>query len=334
MKRKIKLIAIDNRYKESAYPYQCIFDEALKTYRTGQHIDTNDPSTRNNLTVEEMTGEVQLSEEKRKRFPYVLNPLPQINFYNNQEFDLSTDESGNVLNPRDAALVKLLKEHGYMVAHSREQVVPKKHYFYIKDDIYEAEQRVTKSDKTYQAEKFIREDVDEDGLRDIGMVLAYKVKDFRYSPDGETSDLLLKDKIIELCKNNPEKVLECKQPGTADDIYVLKLSLHGFITRRGTDFYDGSKFIGKDLEDVKKFMSLEENTALVSKWNRLLAEKEGRKPDVEKFKGTEKDEMYEKIKDKTLPNLRRYAGMKGFPKDEWDDISSEEDMIKYMVSKV
>jgi hypothetical protein len=333
MKRKVKLIAVDNRYKETAYPYQCVFDEALKTYRTGQHIDNSDPKTRDNLTVEEMTGEVQLSEEKRKRFPYVINPLPQINFYNNQEFDLSTDESGKHLNPRDAALVNLLKKHGYMVAVTREEVIPKRHMFYIKDDIYEAEQRVSKSDKAYQAEKYIREELKGDGLRDVGMVLAYKVKDFRYNPDTE-SDLMLKDKIIELCKTKPEKVLECKQPGTNDDIYVLKLSLHNFITRRGTDFYDGSKFIGKDLDDVKKFMNLEENTALVSKWNRLLAEKEGRVTDTTQYKGTEKEEMYEKIKDKTMPNLRRYAGLKQFPKDEWDSISSEEEMIKYMLSKV
>ncbi len=334
MKRTVKLIAVDNRYKESSYPYRCVYDDKLAAYRTGQHIDPGKPGMMNNLTTDEMTGAATLSEEKRKRFPFVINPLHSIQFYNGQEFDLSLDDKGNPVNYKDYSYEKLLREEGWMVAPSAGAVVPKKHYFYLKDDVFEATERITKADQQYEAERFVREEVHKDGLGDIGLLLSYKVKNFMYDPATMT-ELMLKDKIIQLCKDEPQKVLECKEAGAKDDIYVLKLALHNIITRRGTDFYDGSKFIGKDIPSVQKFMQLEENTSLVSKWNRLLAEKEGRieKPVEPEAEVSEKDRVYEKIKSKTLPDLRRWAGQKKFPKDEWDNIESDEEMIKYILSK-
>ncbi len=339
MKRVVKLIAVDNRYKGSTYPFIPVYDIGLGTYRTGQHIDPKDPDTLGNLTLEEMTGKKELSPEKRKKFPYVIDPKATYNLHNGMEWDLTVDEDGRSLNAKDVAIEHFVRAEGWMVAPQRSKVIPRKHYFYIKDEIFEAKERVSNSEISYNAEKFVREGLTPEGLRDVGLVLNYKVKEFIYEPNT-TTELMLKDKVLELCKTKPQKVLECKEPGTEDDIYILKLVLHGLITQRGTDFYDGSRFIGKDLDDVKKEIKLEENRAKVSKWNRILSEKEGRMlktneelSEKEKEKLSDAEDVFEKHSGKSLQQLKMHAGKKKYPKEEWEDLNDQEAMLGYIVKK-
>ena len=334
MKREVTLIAVDKRYKKSHYPFRCVYDEGLKTYRTGQHIDPNNPDTFNNLTVEEMTGKEKLSEQKRKMFPFIINPAGQINFYNGQKFDLTKNKAGEYINHQHAALINLLRKEAWFVADSSDKLIPRTHYFYLHDEIFEAEQRIISSDLTYEAEKFIREGLLKDGLKDVAMLLGYKVKGFNVDP-ALTSELVLKDKIIALCKTKPEKVLECRDPGSKEDLYVLKLALNNIITRRGTDFYDGSEFIGKDLESVKRLMRLEENSARVSKWNRLLAEKEGRVSNIpDDALRAKRDALFSEIENLSVDELLKYAGNKRYPKIEWGDFDDKDTLIKYLVGKI
>lgn len=334
MKREVKLIAIDARYKKSSYPFRPVYDEGLQTYRTGQHINPNDPDTLNNLTVDEMTGKEKLSEAKKLRFPHVINPLGKINLYNGEKFDLTVNKAGEYINAQHAAIYYMIRKECWFVAHSSDKVIPKKHYFYLHDEVHEAEQRVEASDMAYRAEKFIREDVTKEGLRDIAMLLRYKVKEFLVDPNV-VSELILKDRILALCKTKPEKVLECKDPGSKEDLYVLKLALNNIITLRGTDFYDGSEFIGKDIETVKRIMRLEENSARVSKWNRLLAEKEGRvNPFVDDALKAKRDALFAEIEPLSFDELQKYVGNKRYPKIEWGDLKDKDSLIKYLIAKI
>ena len=337
--RIVKLIAIDNRYKDTPYPYKCIKDDSLGTFLTGQHIDPSDPETEDNLTLDEMTNKVPLSQDKVRRFPFVINPLRTIKFMNNQKFDLSTNSKGEIINYKDEAFVNLLRKYGWFVAQDKDSIIPRKHYFYIHDEIHEAEKRIVSSDKAYQAEKYVREDVSEEGLKDLALVLSYKLASFSYTP-GVTNKLVIKDKIIEACKNNPEKVLETKEESFKDDLFILKLSLNDILRRRGTDFYYGSEFIGKDLNAVKKYMKMEENRDKVSKWSRTLAEKEDRPigdmlkdaPDERTKKASER---YDEIKDMNLEELRKYAGgVRKYRKNEWELIDDIDEFQKYLLSKV
>lgn len=334
MKREVTLIAVDGRYKKSHYPFRCVYDEGLKTYRTGQHIDPRDPDTFDNLTLDEMTGKERLSEEKRRKFPFVINPTAKINFYNSQKFDVSKNKAGEYINVQHAAMVDLLRKEAWFVAHSRDAVIPRKHYFYLHDEIFEAEQRIIAADLAYEAEKFIRERLNKEGLKDVAMLLGYKVQEFTVDP-ALVSELVLKDKILALCKTKPEKVLECKDPGSKEDLYVLKLALNNIITRRGTDFYDGSEFIGKDLESVKRLMRLEENSQRVSKWNRLLAEKEGRVSNVpDDALRAKRDALFNEIENFSVEELLKYAGNKRYPKIEWGDFDDKDSLIKYLMGKI
>lgn len=337
MKRIVKLIAEDKRYKDTPYPYRCIFDDNINTYLTGQHIDPRDPDTFDNLTVDEMTGKEKLSAEKKMKFPFIINPLIKLNLVNGQRYDLSKDERGNDINPKDVAHINLLRKYAWFIASSYEKFRPNSDYFYIHDEVFEAQERTQKADQVYEAQKFIREDLKGDGLFDIALVLSYKINDFRFDPDNYDK-ILLKDKILGVCEKNPAKILECKKESFKDDIYVLKLAYHDIIKRRGTDFYDESKFIGGDLLDVQKFIKLEENTLTVSKWNRLLAQKEGRLPKAvdATLSGSEnkKETLYKELEGMSLDELKKYAGSKRYPKVDWGHLEDEDAVISYLLSKV
>lgn len=334
MKRIVKLIAVDNRYKVTSYPFRPVFDERLKTFRTGQHIDPDKPETRNNLTVEEMRNPASISAEKKKKFPFVINPDAVYNITNPMNFDLSV-ENGSPVNVMDTAIFNMLKQEFWRLAPEKNKVIPKTHYYYVYDNIHEAEVRVKSSDLEYKAQKFVREELDNDGLKDLALILAYKVKTFDYEPNT-ISDLLLMDKIIALCKTEPEKVLECRSSKSNTEIYILKLALHNIISRKGFDFFYGSDFLGNTIEDVDKWMKDESRNAIVSKWNKQLVEIEGRMPSFQRGKSEELDEkadLISKLKVKTLIQLKAFAGQKKYPKEEWEGIDNEEGMIKYILSK-
>lgn len=333
MKRIVKLIAVDNRYKDTPYPFRCILDDSIGTYLTGQHVDPGDPDTFDNLTVEEMTGQQILSPEKKRRFPFVINPLNRINFNNRQVFDLSKDKQGNYINPKDASMVNLIRKYTWFVAVSKNDIQPKKHFFYIHDEVFEAEQKVTKADKVYEALKFVREGLTDDGLFDVALVLSYKLKEFVFN-HNEYNKVVLKDKILEVCEKKPEKILECKSEGHLDEVFILKLTIHDIIKRKGTDLYDGGKFLGKDLYDLRKFMKQEENIGIVSKWSRLLADKEGRIPKDGKEQSEKRHSLYAELEGKSVDELKRFAGSKRYAKVEWGEIDNADELIQYLLSKV
>ena len=332
MKRIVELIAEDNRYKDTPYPFRCIYDDSINTYLTGQHIDPRIPETENNLTTDEMTGKATIPAEKRKRFPFVINPDGRINLQNRDKYDLTKDENGKVINAKDAAMYNLVLNHTWFISKDRASYMPRKHYFYLKDPIAEAEVRVKKSEQSYEAEKYVREALTDEGLFDTALLLSYKVSGFHFDTK-EKNVILVKDSILNLCKENPEAILETKEKGSQEDLFILKLALHGIVTRRGTDFYDGSRYLGGDLKAVKKEMKLEENTALVSKWSRLLSEIEGRVPGKTES-SNKKEELYSQIQDMNLDELKKFAGSKRYPKAEWGEIETVEKLISYLLNKV
>jgi hypothetical protein len=334
MKRIVKLVAVDKRYKETAYPHQCIFDDNINNYLTGQHFDPRKPETVGFLTLDEMTGKVQLSPEKALKFPFVINPIPRIAFENGKKYDLSTDKQGNYINPRDAAYVKLLSDHTWYVAKTKDEVIPGKHYFYLHDEIKEAEKRVESSDLSYRAEKLVREKLTDDGIFDLALVLQYKIQSFKFN-EHDYNKIVLKDMVLQQCKTNPKIVLEADGPSYKDDIFVLKLALHKILTRKGTDFYDGAEFLGSNLIELKAEIRKEARTAQVSKWNRLLAEKENRlsSSNGEAVSQTKK-EVYDTIKDMNVEELKKYAGSKRYSKADWGELDTKEELIQFLISKV
>jgi hypothetical protein len=73
MKKKIvEIVSVDPRYRKVPYPSFPVYDETIGNFLTGQHYDPRDPSTSDYLTKEEIEGKTKISNEKMKRFPFVI----------------------------------------------------------------------------------------------------------------------------------------------------------------------------------------------------------------------------------------------------------------------
>jgi len=331
-KRLVKIIAVDRRYKSTPYPYVPIFDGDLNTYLTGQHIDNKIPETRGNLTTAEMKGDVQLSSEKADRFPFVINPLNEYPIINGMILDI-TKEKGKYLNPRDGALYNMWKNHGYKIAMSRISVKKGYDFFYIKDEYEEATIAVSTDDLIYEAMKLIKEKTNVGNYADIAMLISYRVKGFFLNTENKP-EVVIQSKLLQVCKEKPAEVIECFKKSAEEELQVLKYAKYNIIQKRGNDFFDGDKFIGRTVRDVLSFMRDPINVGLVDKWQKLYENRV--KPVIYNPKSDEGEakndnanasdlEYADKIKGMELEGLKKECAIK---KIYWGNYKNETDKDK------
>lgn len=270
---KVKVVAERNKYTK--FPFMAVpkFDTQMNTYITGQHIIPGVTAENEGLTVEEMTGIKPLNDAKLKRFPYVINPDNQTPVIHLSNLDLSTDEAGRVINYKDKALLDFYLLTG-VVAPSKDAFVIDKHFFYIKDDILEAEKRVSKKKYVYKAMKMIEENTSSRKLSDVALLLSYKVPGYSLNPKNMSLSQL-EDSILEACEKYPEHILSCYEKGAEEQLFILKLVNSGIIKRKDDAFYDGQLFLGNQLSEVQIFMTKVENAGNIDKWIKQLRSYEG-----------------------------------------------------------
>lgn len=267
--KKVRIVSVDKRYMKEAYPFIPIFDDRMGAYITGQHIDPNDPSTRENLTRLEMENPSTISMEKRKRFPHIIIAEERMPLMHLRSFNLSVDETGNYINQKDAAEFNFFALHKYMIAPSKDQVKEGTHYFYIENLEAEAEFRLSKKKLRYEAEKFIREKANMSKYRDIALMLNYHIKEFRANVNAPES--ILEDKIVQACEEYPADVIKCFSEEAERDIFILRAEYNGLIVRKGDSFFDGSQYLGDSIEDIKKFVKTEDGSRYERRWASQLA---------------------------------------------------------------
>jgi len=272
-KQIVRLISLDPRYRVSPYPAIAEENSRLDTYLTGQHVDPDDESTVGGLTKEEMLGDEKLTVAKRNRFPFVVNPKTRVPLTHSMRFDLSKDDSGEYIKPKDKAIYDFVKLQRF-VAYSKEEYVKSKHYFYLEDKEQEASARVTKRDKRFKAEKLVRENTASGRLIDVATMLSYNLNNFNIDTDY-LSKTQVEDALYDACEKYPENVINCYSKDAEEDMFIIKLAKHKIISKTDDGFYDGSKFIGMTLGEVKSFTSDKENESYVSKWGKLLENKTG-----------------------------------------------------------
>ena len=339
----IRIVAVDKRYIKEPYPAIAVWDSAKNCYLTGQHIDPSVASTRQNLTVDEMTGKRMLSEEKIKRFPYIINPEETIRIIHMMKLDISKDELGGPVNPVDYAKFIFIKGYCPFVANAKTSVRPGTDYFYIEDLEAEAEERVKVSDLKYEAEKCVREKTTIRSLKDIALMLNYKIKNFSI-PFESMTEVRVKDELLKACDKHYNEVISCYRDDANEEIYIYKLVFNKIIDNKNGAFYDGSFLVGTSVDAVKIFMksSKEENQRYINKWGKLLLEKEGKIPvttttdtgiySLPDFESDEKEIEY--LTDADLDTLRKYAGTgKRYKGAEWKEL--EEDKLReYLIGKL
>lgn len=268
IKRVVRIVAQDKRYTKSHYRSVPIWKENWNTYLTGQHIDPDDESTSDNLTLDQMTGKQPLTAEQKKKFGYVINPDNGLLIKHNYRLDLSVDTSGNANNQKDYWEYEYLKQQP-AVAPSKEEYNTDAHRFYIEDKVTDARKSISKREKVYSAVEKFRANLTMEKMHDIALSLNYYVPKFRVNPK-KVSKIVLEEMIYEQCEQNPEFVLKCFGENAAMETYILKLCDRGILKRMGNDFSYGDTFVGQGLEKVQVFMSKEDNRATVNKWASLM----------------------------------------------------------------
>jgi hypothetical protein len=262
----VKIISADKRYRQKAYMSVAIENNDI--FLTGQHIDPYDSKTKDNLTTEQMRGLKPMSEAQAKKFGYVINPDIQHPIRHLREYDVSIGPDGSPVNHKDYWEFNYLK-YQPVVAKDKDSYNLTENRFYIEDKEAEASKRVTKRELMYKAVELVRKDLSLERLTDIALLLNYHVSTFNVNT-AKISRTLLEDKIYETCETNPDEVLKCFTDESELDLYILKLSQKGIITKKGQDFFDGTTFIGKNIEGVKDYMNKSANEQVTNKWSALM----------------------------------------------------------------
>jgi len=270
----VKFIAVDRKYRTEAYPAIAPLSTRLNTYVTGQHIDPDDKSTDGNLTLKEITGEIEIKpESRRKRFPHVINDVDPVLIIHNKGYDCRLDDSGKPVNYKDYAEAYFIIAQTSLVASSKKNATPR-HKFYLEDKEADAAAFVNNSDKAYEAEKLIREKASIEDYKDLITMLNLTVPGFNVST-ASLSDTRLKEILIKQAHKDPDSVSVAFTERGKDILFVSKLVGAKILTYKvGSGYYDGEKFIARDLAEMTSFVQNPDNGNDVSKWGKFLKESE------------------------------------------------------------
>jgi hypothetical protein len=261
----VKLVAVSKAGKK--HPLMLLAPEWNNTFITGQHIDPKDPLTTNNLTTDEMLGKVSLSEEKRKKFPYVINPVEPLQFFDGQKFDTDVD--------KDNAMLGFIKSAGkFKVAKSKSDFSRQKHTHYLENKEEEARIEVQDFDNTFIAAQYIKNS-NEDELCNAAMYLNYIIPGTNIDLKSFTRTRILAE-MYKLCQKSPSKVIDAYSPERKEDVYILSLVRHEILQHKENGFYDGFSYIGNNIEAVRDFVKRKDNVHIMDRWGRELLIRTGK----------------------------------------------------------
>lgn len=233
---KVRLIAVNPKYR--TLPFFCVpvYDEAKRTYKTGQ---------------EDMTPE-ELSKE-----PLVIDPDTQYPVRHMEEYDTTKR--------KDQIMLALIKTQE-TIAPKSSLVVAGRHLFYLQNIEEEAGENVSKIDKMFDALAKVKENTSIGRQKDIAIFLGIDVS----QPIS-----VIQDRIYRFCQNEPEKVLEFFDENSATKLFVMKLRQYNIISMRDGKYLDNEIFVGRSIEEVMHFVQDRKNEAHVTRWGYRLDKIEG-----------------------------------------------------------
>lgn len=258
-------------YKRSAWIIP-IEQVSPNVYRTGQ-----------DLSFDKMTGKVQLTEEEKAKYPFVIDPTASYRLPDRTKFDITVDGMGVPSVPRDYAMYNLVLLSGD-IAKDKIQYdsATMKYIGYFYDKESEAARYNQIDDLRYEAETLIR-DAKLDFRKKVALLLNYKMPDKEFFINlSVVSDDVLKRELVKAAREHPEFLMSCfpeRNPGVDKEMFVVELLHYNIISQKADgDIYSGSKYIGNSIEDVVKSLSKQDMQPDISKWNIQLAELKGSVP--------------------------------------------------------
>lgn len=210
-------------------------------YATGQGVLPNDASTHNNLTLKEMIGEVALSEEKAKRFPFIVDPFGPKKFEDGFTFDLDTPEGEAMynlvlLNCAHVAIDKVTYQNDHM-----------RYQAYFENRAVESTNRTKLVKDTIKAGSLINS-LSLPALFDLANFLYIHKNESNCSP--KASQEVIIDALYAYSQKKPKVIIDALKEDNVKALRVSNFIVKGILTRKNSDFYEGNTFLANSFEKV------------------------------------------------------------------------------------
>jgi hypothetical protein len=270
---KVRVIIDVNRPEYRIYkkaPYVIPIIEENGKYRTGQ----DDLSIQQIMPIRVSKGVYKesepLTEAQRKKYPYVINPLEQYTIKHLQWLNKKDDY--------DSCIYNLLILSGQWAENKiiYEQN-PQKYHGYFEDAISEAIFKNNARDERFEAETAVR-NASIDDYKRIALIFSFNVPNAVISLKSSQDEL--RSNLLELCDTHPKQMKMCfhkYNPGIDADIFILECIDANIIVRKDKgDLYHEGDYMGKTIEDVKRYLNSRGKEQLKAKFTSLLNQFRGR----------------------------------------------------------
>lgn len=230
----IKLIAVNNKYRNIPFFTTPIWDERRRKYRKG--------------------GQEDLSKADLAKCALVISEDEQYPVSHNEVLDLSDDAQ------REKAAF-LCDQFPFIVIGAK-NVKPGETLFYIEDRESEAKEFVDNTDNIFAALKII-DAASIDDYKDMCMMLSL--------PTSGSKTVLLQTLKAKAMKE-PEKIIKLKNGDYEEKLVILKLIDAGVLNKGRKDgrIYDGENLIARNLDESVLYLKDKANAAVVDIWMKNL----------------------------------------------------------------
>ena len=257
LSNRIRLVLMQRVYVSKRHPWTIPIEKVGNGFITGQDLD-----------LDKMIGNTPLTAEEKERYPSVINPYNLYKAVHHKWYDVDNDYENALVNLMIASRMIAKSKSSYDIS-------PAKYVGYFFNELLEAESAVKVIDEKIDALKLIHDGSMEQFKR-IALMLNYKRDDFNVNPEIVPWPVL-KNKVYEVCLNNPTDIRECFEEynhGVNQDIFILEAVDFGLLTlNKDRDFYYGREFLGSSLDEVKRILLKQDKEFLLNKLKALVKQK-------------------------------------------------------------
>lgn len=277
-KRIVEIISEDKRYRKERYPAIILEDPRTGIFMNGLEHRPGKEETEDFLTQEEIKDyNYKFSKVRSEQFPLesIIRVDDVVSIPHAQKLDLTLKVGkngkpltgkfpGDYVYPRDYALYcfySILPN----VAKTKEGYNRSQHHFYLLDREYEATSRMEKRKRSFEAEKFLFDNISLEKQKLIAMLISFKTKEYEFGDISKLSATMIQDKLFEVAQKNPDFILACdptKHPEVTEELFVIQAIDAKVLKKKGVSYYDGDRFAGDDMTGLIKYLKSDDNIVL------------------------------------------------------------------------
>lgn len=230
----IKLIAVNNKYRNVPFFATPIYDEKRRKYRFG--------------------GQEDMKPAELAKCALIISAEEHYPVSHNEILDLS--------DPAQKDKAAFLCEQDPYIVVGVSNVKPGDTLFYIEDRESEATEQNTFYDEVLKAMQIIAK-ASIDDYKDMCLLMGM--------PTNGTKNVL-EHNLKSRAMKEPTKIIELKEGDFEEKLFVLKLIDKGVLRKDRKDgrLYDGQSVVARNLDDAVLFIKDEKNAVLIDSWRKTL----------------------------------------------------------------